>query len=73
MLVGATVLVAYWLLVPWLGYTAGTAIVSTALYRGMGGYRWPAAILLGAVSTGLLYLLFRVWLLQPLPTGIVGA
>jgi hypothetical protein len=73
MLVGGTVLVAYWLLVPWLGYTAGTAIVSTALYRGMGGYRWPAAILLGAVSTGLLYLLFRVWLLQPLPTGIVGA
>jgi putative tricarboxylic transport membrane protein len=73
MLMGAGVLVAYWLLVPWLGYTGGTAIVSTALYRGMGGYRWPAAVLLGAVSTGVLYLLFRVWLLQPLPTGILGA
>jgi hypothetical protein len=73
MLTGAAVLVAYWLLVPWLGYTGGTAIVSTALYRGMGGYRWPAALLLGAVSTGVLYLLFRVWLLQPLPTGVLGA
>jgi hypothetical protein len=73
MLAGAGVLVAYWALVPWLGYTAGTALVSTALYRGMGGYRWPLAILLGATSTGVLYLLFRVWLLQPLPTGVLGA
>ena len=73
MLAGAGVLVGYWFLVPWLGYTAGTAIVSTALYRGLGGYRWPAAVLLGALSTGVLYLLFRVWLLQPLPTGLLGA
>jgi len=73
MLAGAAMLVAYCVLVPWLGYTGGTAIVSTALYRGMGGYRWPAAVLLGAVSTGVLYLMFRVWLLQPLPTGILGA
>jgi hypothetical protein len=73
MLIGAGVLVAYCGLVPWLGYTAGTALVSTALYRGMGGYRWPGAILLGTVSTSLLYLLFRVWLLQPLPTGLFGS
>ncbi len=72
MLGGAATLIGYWLLVPWLGYTAGTAIASTALYRGMGGYRWPVAVLLGAVSTGLLYLVFRVWLLQPLPTGLLG-
>jgi hypothetical protein len=72
MLTGAAMLVAYWVLVPWLGYTGGTAIVSTGLYRGMGGYRWPAAALLGAVSTAVLYLLFRVWLRQPLPTGILG-
>jgi len=38
----------------------------------MGGYRWAVSILLGAVTTGLLYLLFRVWLLQPLPTGWLG-
>jgi len=38
----------------------------------MGGYRWPLALLLGGVATGLLYLMFRVWLLQPLPTGLLG-
>lgn len=73
MLVGAALLVAYWVLVPWLGYTAGTVIVSIALYRGMGGYPWRTAVALGAITTGLLYLLFRVWLLQPLPTGLLGA
>lgn len=72
MLAGAAVLVAYWVMVPWLGYTSSTAIVSVLLYRGMGGYRWPVAVLLGAVTTGVLYLFFRVWLLQPLPTGILG-
>lgn len=72
MLAGAVALVAYWVLAPWLGYTASTAVVSIALYRAMGAYGWPAAVLLGAVSTGVLYLLFRVWLLQPLPSGILG-
>jgi hypothetical protein len=73
MLVGAGLLALYWLLVPWLGYTAGTAVISAALFRGMGGYRWPSAALLAAVTTGVLYVLFRVWLLQPLPTGLLGA
>lgn len=73
MLTSAATLIAYWLLVPWLGYTAGTGIASTALYRGMGGYRWPVAVLLGALSTGILYLVFRVWLLEPLPIGLLGA
>jgi hypothetical protein len=31
------------------------------------------ALLLGAVTTGALHLLFRVWLHQPLPTGLLGA
>lgn len=73
MIAGAGVLAAYWVIVPWLGYTAGTALVSTALFRGMGGYRWGAALLLGLLTTAALHLLFRVWLLQPLPTGVLGA
>lgn len=72
MMLGAGVLVAYWVIVPHLGYTGSTALVSTGLFRAMGGYRWSRAILLGGVTTGLLYLLFRVWLLQPLPTGFLG-
>ena len=73
MLAGGALLVAYAVLVPALGYTAATALVSVALFGAMGGYRWPVALVLGAVTTGALYLLFRVWLLQPLPSGLLGA
>ena len=72
MILGAGVLAAYWIIVPYLGYTGSTALVSTGLFRAMSGYRWPLALLLGGATTGLLYLLFRVWLLQPLPTGVLG-
>ena len=72
MILGAGVLAAYWVIVPYVGYTGSTALVSTGLYHAMGGYRWPQALLLGAATTALLYLLFRVWLLQPLPTGLLG-
>jgi hypothetical protein len=73
MLAGGGLLVAYAVLVPVLGYTAATALASVALFGTMGGYRWPVALVLGAVTTGALYMLFRVWLLQPLPSGLLGA
>ncbi len=72
MILGAGVLAVYWIIVPYLGYTGSTALASTGLFRAMGGYRWPRALLLGGATTGVLYLLFRVWLLQPLPTGLLG-
>jgi hypothetical protein len=65
-------LVAYYVVTPYLGYTLGTLVAATALYRAMGGYRWWVALAVGAATTGTLYLLFRVWLLQPLPTGWFG-
>lgn len=65
-------IVAYYVLTPYLGYTVGTFVASTAFYGAMGGYRWGVALLAGAATTGVLYLLFRVWLLQPLPTGWLG-
>ena len=72
MLWGAGILLAYCAVLPYLGYTASTALGSTTLFRGMGGYRWAASLLLGGVTTVTLYLLFRVWLLQPLPNGLLG-
>jgi putative tricarboxylic transport membrane protein len=72
MLAASGLLVAYWLALPYVGYTGSTAFVSIGLYRTMGDYRWPIAVLLGAVTTGLLFLMFRVWLLEPLPTGWLG-
>lgn len=72
MLTSAGTLAAYYVITPYLGYTLSTLVISTGLYRAMGGYRWPVAFLIGGVTTGTLYLMFRVWLLEPLPTGWVG-
>lgn len=72
MILGAGVLAAYWVILPYLGYTASTALASTGLFRGMGGYRWPIALLSGGLTTGALYLVFRVWLVEPLPGGVLG-
>jgi len=68
----AGALVAYYLITPYLGYTLSTLLVSTGLFRAMGRYRWPVALLVGGVTTGALYLVFRVWLVEPLPTGWIG-
>jgi hypothetical protein len=72
LLTSAGALVAYYVVTPYLGYTLGTLVVASGLYRAMGGYRWPLALLIGGLTTAVLYLLFRVWLLEPLPTGWVG-
>lgn len=72
MLWSGAVLIAYSAAVPYLGYTASTFLGSLGLFRTMGGYRWDRCVLLAAVSTGALYLAFRVWLLQPLPAGLFG-
>lgn len=65
-------LAAYYVLTPYLGYTVSTLVVSTGLYRGIGSYRWPVASLIGCLTTGALYLVFRVLLHEPLPTGWFG-
>jgi hypothetical protein len=65
-------LVAYYVITPVLGYTLATLVVATALFRMMGDYAWWSALLLGAATTGALYLMFRVWLVQPLPSGWLG-
>jgi hypothetical protein len=72
MLASAAVLVAYAALVPYAGYTAGTALAALALFRVMGGHGWGTSLLLAAGTTGVLHLLFRVWLRQPLPAGWPG-
>jgi hypothetical protein len=73
MLGGGGLLIGYWLALPWLGYTLATALAAVGLFRALGGYRWAAAILFGALTAAALHLLFRVWLVQPLPLGIFGA
>ena len=72
MLWSAGVLAAYGAAMPHLGYTSSTALAAALLFRVMGGYRWRAAALLSGALTAALYLLFRVWLKQPLPVGLFG-
>jgi len=72
LVMSAGALFAYFLVNPFLGYPVSTLLVSTVLYRAMGGYRWPVAILIGGVTTGVLFLIFRVWLVVSLPTGLIG-
>ncbi|HET6947336.1 MAG TPA: tripartite tricarboxylate transporter TctB family protein [bacterium] len=72
MLWSGAALIVYCALVPYLGYAASTLVGSTALFRTMGRYRSTACLFLGALTTGGLYLVFRVWLRQPLPTGLLG-
>ena len=65
-------LFAYCLVMPYLGYTVSTLVVSAVLYGVIGEYRWPVALLYGGITTGALFLVFRVWLVEPLPVGWIG-
>jgi hypothetical protein len=68
----AATLAAYYVITPYLGYTVTTLVVATMLYRVMGRYRWPVAVAIAGVTTGALYVVFRIWLVQPLPLGWPG-
>lgn len=72
LLLSVGVLVAYTAITPYLGYTAATLLAGGLLFRVMGGYRWWVCLLISGAVAGALYLMFRVWLLEPLPTGWVG-
>jgi hypothetical protein len=72
MLWSAGALIGYCAAMPHLGYTASTAVAAVFLFRAMGDYRWPICLLLSGALTGALYLLFRVWLKQALPVGLLG-
>jgi putative tricarboxylic transport membrane protein len=57
---------------PALGFLVTTVALLLALIRGLGGYRWPAAVGL-ALGLGLAcHVVFRTWLGMPLPDGLLG-
>lgn len=68
----ALILIAYWKVIPLLGYTLGTFMASTALFFIMGRYKWHISFISGIVTTAMLYLIFRVWLYLPFPGGLLG-
>lgn len=72
MLASAGLLAGYCAAMPQLGYTSSTLLASALLFRVMGGYPWRVAAVSSGALTLALYLVFRVWLKQPLPVGLLG-
>jgi hypothetical protein len=68
----AGILVGYWAFLPILGYLVSTFLALVALFKSAGGYRWTRGLLLGAIVVLALHVVFRVWLLLPLPRGLLG-
>lgn len=65
------VLIAYGLLLPWLGYVASTLLSATLLFRVLGRDRWWRAALLAVLVTGCLYAIFVLGLQMVFPPGLL--
>lgn len=63
------VLFLYAALITLAGYVLATFATSVALFRLIGGYRWPVSLLYAAVLTACQYILFIYWLQIPLSNG----
>ena len=61
-------LVAFCLVLPWVGYPAAAFAFVTVVLRYLGG-RWTTALLTGVLSSAGSYVLFAVLLDVPLPRG----
>jgi hypothetical protein len=65
-----TILLAYGLMIEWLGYLLCTFVAMVLLFR-FGGVGWIKAVLLAAIATLLVHLVFVRWLVVPLPLGSI--
>ncbi|WP_338448901.1 tripartite tricarboxylate transporter TctB family protein [Niallia oryzisoli] len=66
------ILFIYCLFIMLVGYVISTLIVSIALIKMIGNYRWLFSVLMGAAITTVLYYLFIVLLKIPFPSGYFG-
>ena len=67
--ISVVALVAFCLVLPWVGYPAAAFAFVTVLLRYLGG-RWTTALLTGALSAAGSYGLFAMLLDVPLPRGL---
>jgi putative tricarboxylic transport membrane protein len=68
-LISVVALVAFCLVLPWVGYPAAAFAFVTVILRYLGS-RWTTALLTGALSSAGSYALFAVLLDVPLPRGL---
>jgi putative tricarboxylic transport membrane protein len=66
--ISVVALVAFCLVLPWVGYPVAAFAFVTVVLRYLGG-RWTTALLTGALSAAGSYIIFAVLLDVPLPRG----
>jgi len=66
------VLVAYVLILPWLGYLLSTFMLLIFLFRAGGFRKWALTLAAAFLTTSISYLLFGHWLGIRFPKGFVG-
>ena len=64
----AGLLVAFCLVLPWIGYSVAALLFTGLLLRGLGA-RWTAALVIGLASAAVFYYVFGALLGVPLPRG----
>jgi putative tricarboxylic transport membrane protein len=62
-------LVAFCLLLPWVGYPACAFLFIALLLRRLGGARWPGVVITAVLGALVSYYVFGVLLGVPLPAG----
>jgi putative tricarboxylic transport membrane protein len=65
-------LVAYVLLLPWLGYLTGTFMLLTLLFRAGGFRKWGTIVASALLTSAVTYLVFSTWLNLRFPKGVLG-
>ena len=65
-------IVMAFLLLPWLGFSLGFALLAATAMRVMGKHRWMACGITAVAIAAGIYFVFDQWLGIPLPTGILG-
>jgi hypothetical protein len=65
-------LVAYVLLLPWLGYLTATVMLLVFLFKAGGFRKWGWILLSSLATSSVTYLVFSYWLHLRFPQGIFG-
>jgi putative tricarboxylic transport membrane protein len=68
----AGVMIAYAILIPYLGYAPSTFLSTAGLLHSIGRYRWSICVVSGAGLAVAFHFIFGVWLQMPFPMGIFG-
>ncbi len=58
--------------IPFVGYIIGTIVFLTIIFKIMGIVHWRTGFFFGIVASVSTYIIFKILLSMPLPTGFLG-